>query len=150
MDQKFSCWFRWCDRGRIPDIIYPGVYLIARSRRPLSGTEFSWIPEIIYVGMTNSQGGLKARLYQFDGTIRGMDLHGGAHRVKFKYPDYSALVRLLYVSVCHFECDVRSFDPMNLRIMGKVASLEYECLAQFAQQHGTLPEFNDKKRSPKK
>jgi hypothetical protein len=34
--------------------------------------------------------------------------------------------------------------------MGEVAKYEYECFALFAEKFGHLPEFNDKKRSPKK
>ena len=42
---------------------------------------FDWIKEIIYIGMTNSKGGLKNRLQQFDNTIAGKTGHGGAQRV---------------------------------------------------------------------
>jgi hypothetical protein len=34
--------------------------------------------------------------------------------------------------------------------MGNVVKQEYECFAVFVEKFGKLPEFNDKKRSPKK
>ena len=33
--------------------------------------------------------------------------------------------------------------------MGRVAKLEYDCLAEFVEWHDQQPEFNDKKRSRK-
>jgi hypothetical protein len=45
---------------------------------------------------------------------------------------------------------VSSNLPADLRGMGEVAAFEYECFAQFVEQHGRLPEFNDKQRSPKR
>jgi len=146
----FSTWARWPKRNGLDGIEFPGVYAIALSNKNIDGTAFSWRPEIIYVGMTNAKGGLKSRLQQFDNTIKGKDGHGGAKRVHFKHPYYSKLAPILYVSVCPHECNVQLKDPMNLRIMGDVAKFEYECFAVFVEHLGKLPEFNDKKRSPKK
>jgi len=129
---------------------YQGVYAIALSHNDISGELFSWRSEIFYIGMTNSKGGLKSRLQQFENTIIGKDGHGGAHRVRFKHPDYNTLVPKLYVSVCSYKCNVLSNAPEDFRIMGDVAKFEYECFAVFAEKFGKLPEFNDKKRSPKK
>ncbi len=150
MNIVFSQWARWINRTTLAGISYPGVYILAISSTDISGTPFLWCPEIVYVGMTNSKRGLKSRLRQFDKTIKGGDGHGGGHRVRFKHPDYARLTPRLYVSVCPYECDVASNDPDDLRIMGDVAKCEYECFALFAEQFGRLPEFNDKKRSPKK
>jgi hypothetical protein len=125
------------------------VYALAISENDIAGEPFSWRQEIVYFGMTNAKGGLKSRLKQFDDTIRGGSGHGGGHRVRFKHRDYGRLAARLFVSVWPFICDVGSFDPADLRIMGEVAKSEYECLARFADEFGCLPEFNDKKRSPK-
>lgn len=146
----FSQWSGWQDRNTLPYLQYPGVYAIALSNDDISGTPFSWRPEIIYFGMTNSKGGLKSRLRQFEHTIIGKTGHGGAHRVRFKYPDYDSLVPTLYVSVRSYKCDVLSNAPADFRIMGEVEKFEYECFATFTEHFGRLPEFNDKKRSPKK
>lgn len=128
----------------------PGVYALALSRKPLSGKPFSWLPEIIYVGMTNSKPGLGSRLKQFDDTIaQRRSNHGGAERVLFKHRNYPKLVSRLFVAVAPVFCNVRSNAPRDLRLMGKVAEFEFICLARYAQRHGTLPEFNDKARSLK-
>ena len=100
--------------------------------------------------MTNAKGGLRSRLQQFDNTIKGGDGHGGGHRVRFKHSDYRGLTSHLFVSVCPWECDVTVNDPENLRLMGEVAKHEYECFALFVEAFGNLPEFNDKRKSPKK
>ena len=135
---------------KLHNLDYPGVYALAISRMNLDGKAFSWQPEIVYVGMTNSKGGLKSRLRQFDNTIKGGEGHGGGHRFRFKHSDYSKLTNLLYVCVCPYECNVSSITPSDLRIMGEVAKQEYECFALFVEAFGKLPEFNDKQRSPKK
>ena len=141
----------WSKRNALAQLHFPGVYAIALSDSDISGITFSWRPEVIYVGMTNANGGLKSRLQQFDNTIKGGDGHGGAHRVRFKHSDYGTLAPRLYVSTCAYECDVKSNCPSDLRIMGDVERFEYECFAVFVEKlEKGLPEFNDKKRSPKK
>ena len=150
MAKQFTNWIHWKDRAELAGLAYPGVYAIAISKRDISGTSFTWNPNIAYVGMTNTKGGLKSRLYQFDVTIKGGRGHGGAHRFRFKHPKYNSLVRNLYVAVRPFKCQVTSETPKDLRVMGDVAKFEYECFALYVEAYGQLPEFNDKKRSPKK
>ena len=150
MKNGFSHWAKWRNRNALDQLHFPGVYVIALSDSDISGTAFSWRPEVIYVGMTNAKGGLKSRLQQFDNTIKGGDGHGGGHRVRFKHSDYGTLAPRLYASVCPHECNVQSNQPLDLRIMGDVAKHEYECFAIFAEAFNRLPEFNDKKKSPKK
>jgi len=150
MMTSFSQWIKWTKRNDLLQLQYPGVYAIALSEKDISGTPFSWCSEIIYIGMTNAKGGLKSRLGQFENTIIGKEGHGGACRVRFKHQDYSKLVSTLYVSVCPRKCNVQSNAPMDLRIMGDVVKFEYECFAVFVEHFGKLPEFNDKKLSPKK
>ena len=148
---KFSNWIKWSDRNDLKDIHYPGVYVISYNEHDISSNSFDWIKEIIYVGMTNSKRGLKSRLRQFDDTICGKrNNHGGAKRVRYKYKDYDDLIKHLYVVVCPFKCDVNSNKGKDLRIMGEVAKSEYICFAEYVEVFDMLPEFNDKKRSPKK
>ena len=135
MKRAFSDWTKWTDRAALADLGYPGVYALAISPAELSALPFSWRLEIVYVGMTNAKGG---------------DGHGGGHRVRFKHSDYHELTSHLFVSVCPWECDVTLNDPANLRLMGEVTKHEYECFALFVEMFGNLPEFNDKKKSPKK
>lgn len=148
---KFSNWIKWSDRNNLNNLQYPGVYTISYNEHNINNNSFAWIREIIYVGMTNSKGGLKRRLGQFDYTIcsKGNN-HGGAKRVRYKYKDYDKLIKYLYVAVHPFKCDVTSNKEKDLLIMGKVAGYEYICFAEYVKRFGMLPEFNDKKRSPKK
>ena len=147
---RFSKWTQWDDRNLLHGLTFPGVYAIALSDTDMASTPFEWSEKIIYVGMSNAKGGLKARLQQFENTIRGKKGHGGAERVRFKHSYYDKLVPMLFVSASHTECIVTSNKPSDLRAMGIVAQQEYECLALFAEKFGRLPEFNDKKKSPKK
>lgn len=52
--------------------------------------------------------------------------------------------------MCPFKCDVNSNTVEDLLIMGKVAEYEYICFAEYRKRFGILPEFNNKKLSPKK
>ena len=150
MQNVFSPWESWSNRSTLAGLSYPGVYALAISPTNISATAFSCLQEIAYFGMTNSKGGLKARLRQFDNTIRGGDGHGGAHRFRFKHADYDKLKSQLYVSVSSWDCDVNPDNPSDLRIMGEVAKYEFECIALFVEKFGVQPGFNDKKKSLKK
>jgi hypothetical protein len=149
VENKFTPWKKWANRDNLPDIEYPGIYCIAISESDLSEQDFTWIREIKYVGMTNSRAGLKGRLKQFNSTINGKTRHGGADRFIYRYHDYQDLVNRLFVSIHPFKCGVESNDPENLRTMGDVAKFEYECFATYVEKFGCLPEFNDKRKSPK-
>lgn len=148
-ENRFSPWKPWPRRDEALGIEYPGVYALAYSAKNIAGKPFSWRKEIIYVGMTNSISGLKGRLKQFDNTIVGKTGHGGADRVRYKYRNYGSLVKRLYVAVAPFKCDPESNEPKDLKIMGGVAKFEYLCFAHFVEKYGELPQFNNKKESPK-
>jgi hypothetical protein len=148
-EDKFSHWQSWPKRDELKGVEYPGVYALARSEHMIAGTSFSWRKEVIYIGMTNAASGLKGRLKQFDNTISGKTGHGGADRVRYKHQNYNALVKRLYVAIALFKCDVTSNTPHDLRKMGSVAKFEYLCFAHFVERFGKLPEFNNKKESPK-
>lgn len=150
MQLDFCPWYRWSERGAYPGIKYPGVYAIAISPGDISGQTFTFRPEIVYVGMTNSQWGLNGRLWQFDNTIAlRHNEHGGADRILYKHQHYATLSRDLYVAMWHVECDPSSDHPHDLRCMGRVVRAEYECWARCKEQCGVLPEFNRKRESPK-
>jgi hypothetical protein len=149
MNTNFSNWVKWEDRNNLDGMSFPGIYCIAISESDLTGQSFKWINEIKYIGMSNSQGGLKSRLRQFDNTIKGKKGHGGADRFRYKHEEYSVLIKNLFVSVQVFECDVKSNKPENLIIMGDVLKHEFVCFAEFVNVFGKLPEFNDKPNSPK-
>lgn len=147
-EEQFTKWAKWKDRrDLLPDMNLPGVYILAISDKDLSNSEFDWIEEIVYVGMTNSLSGLEGRLRQFDNTIQEKTVHGGADRMSFKYGDYGALVGRLYVAVRSFDA-IKPVNPDTLRIKGDVAQFEYYCMAEYMKHHNELPIFNDPK-SPK-
>lgn len=146
---NFSKWTRWKDRPSLDNITYPGVYALAVSEKDISGKGFDWIKQIVYFGMTNSGGGLRARLKQFDNTIVGKEGHGGGERVRFEYRNYDELANNLFVSVCPVKCNIKSNAPEDLLKMGEVAYLEYYCFAEYVKIFGQLPKFNDKKNAPK-
>lgn len=148
-ENKFTEWIKWGERDSLKGIKFPGIYCIAISELDLSKQRFQWISEINYVGMTNSQNGLKGRLKQFDNTIIGKTGHGGADRFRYKYENYQDLVDRLFVSICSFECNVKSNSAKDLRIMGEVAKFEYDCFAKYVEKFGNLPRFNNKNKSPK-
>ena len=148
-ENKFSPWKPWPRRDEALGVEYPGVYALVYSTQNIAGKPFSWRKEVIYVGMTNSISGLKGRLKQFDNTIVGKTGHGGADRVRYKYRNYNRLVKRLYVAVAPFKCNPESNEPKDLKIMGEVAKFEYLCFAHFVEKYGELPEFNNKKESPK-
>jgi hypothetical protein len=153
MKTKFSNWDKWEKYGELDGINCPGVYAIALSKKKnnIAGKKFSWIKEIIYVGMTNHQL-LESRLKQFDNTIRGKSGHGGAQRVKHEYKDSKWLIPRLYVSIWPHKCEIKSHPPKakDLRVKGTIAKHEYDCWADYVEKWDELPKFNDKKKSPKK
>jgi len=148
---KFSNWIKWSDRNKLNDLQYPGVYAISYNGHDINNNSFDWIREIIYIGMTNSKRGLKGRLRQFENTIKGKkSQHSGAKKIINKYKDYEKLIKDLYVAVRPFKYDVNSNTVKYLLIMGKVAKYEYICFAEYVKRFSMLPEFNNKKLSPKK
>ena len=148
-EERFTNWLKWRDRDGAVGIRHPGVYVCAITSGDISDVKFSWLPEIVYIGMTNAISGLRGRLKQFDNTIVGKTGHGGADRVRFKHQNYENLCRKLFISIVPFECNVKSNHPEDLRVMGEVAKFEYDCLAHYSGLFGSLPEFNDKVASPK-
>jgi hypothetical protein len=141
----FTRWVPWLNRAQLAELDMPGVYALAITDRDISGRVFSWRAEIVYVGMTNAQNGLRGRLMQFDATVAGRRVsHGGADRVRYKHRNVDRLAKRLYVSVNRVQCNVESNLPRDLLSMGDVARLEYVCLAAYARKFGRLPEFNDK------
>lgn len=150
MEERFSNWTKWTDRNNLENILYPGIYALAYTDKNISNRPFSFRKEIVYFGMTNSRGGLKSRLQQFENTIAGKTGHGGAMRVKHAHNQHSALVQKLYVAISVTDCDVRKMTPADLLKMGDVAKQEYVCLATYKKKFKELPQFNDKDRSKKK
>lgn len=148
MEQKFTNWVKWEDRNKLENINYPGIYCIAVSNDILN--EFKFIKELEYIGMTNSKGGLRSRLRQFDATIKKIRTnHGGADRFLYEYENYEEIKDKIYVAIRSFECNTKNPTPNDLRIMGDVAKCEWVCWAIYIENNDRYPKFNDKNKSPK-
>lgn len=145
-----SNWIKWENRNKLEGIKYPGIYSISVTDENIEGNEFEMLESIEYIGMTNSNGGLKSRLNQFDSTIKRIRLHhGGAHRFIGKYWEYEDIKDKLYVSICPFECGNDKNNIEDLIAMGEVAKAEYIYWTDYIKRHNKYPIFNDKNVSPK-
>lgn len=149
MESQFTNWVKWEDRNSLKGIQFPGIYCIAVSEN-LSNKEFKFIDDLEYIGMTNSKGGLKSRLRQFDSTIKKIrKTHGGADRFLYSYENYNEVKEKIYVAIRAFECNTKKPTPVDLRVMGDVAKCEWDCWASFIEKFDRYPKFNDKSNSPK-
>jgi hypothetical protein len=151
-NMTFSSWKRWPDRNEYYGISFPGVYVVAISDEDLSGLKFSYLDDIVYVGMTNAVKGLRGRLSQFDNTISKKHWqHGGADRLLFKHRNYKKLINKLYISMQHWECDPSQKSASDLLTMGEVLKMEFVTMAKCIQHRPCkqIPVFNDMKNSPK-
>ena len=146
---RFSKWEKWKERHNIPHLKEPGVYVIAISNKNISGKKFKLIKEIIYFGMTNSNGGLKNRLQSFDNGIKGGNGHGGAQRFYRKFKSKPPFPKL-FVSISPRKREAKSNIPTVWRIEGEILKQECDCIANYAEKYRELPMFNDHKKSPKK
>jgi hypothetical protein len=153
---KFSKWLRWNDRNELKGINNIGIYCITVTEIDISNSPFQLLKEIEYFGMTNSKGGLKSRLKQFDNTLTVRLQHGGADRFKRKYFEiygkdfYHHILPNMFVAIWSFDCtspDEHKYEDQI--IMGEVAKAEYDCFAEYLQIFGRIPDCNDKKNSKK-
>lgn len=139
-EYAFTPWINWHRRDELPALVAPGVYAIARTAENLAGKPFAWPRDIVYFGVS---GALKSRLRQFDNTIsRKRKEHGGADRVLYAYPDYSALTPELYVSILAVGETAAGDTAECWRRIGDARRLEYHCVAEHLERHGQLPQFN--------
>jgi hypothetical protein len=97
-------WVPWGKRNTISNKNQPAIYYIAHVNQNIEDEDFSYIKDIVYIGMTISKSGLKGRLEQFEKAMYGSDgVHGGAERVRFKHKDANSFFENAYVSACIFE-----------------------------------------------
>jgi hypothetical protein len=121
----------WADSDRLQ---YPGVYLLAYDARDLAGQKVK-IDDVYYVGMSNSAGGVRARLKQFKSALeRGYGHSGGNHffitHKKRPFSKLRASKRFYFTALC-LQCRSlkTSARPDDFRKMGHVACLEYYAIA---------------------
>ena len=141
-------WIPWNQRNNISKKDQPAIYYIAYSEENIEGNDFSYIEEIVYIGMTISNNGLKSRLDQFEKAMKGLnDVHSGAERVRFKHKDANDFFKKTYVSACIFELSKEKNTSNDWRIKGDCVGHEYKSFAEYLDKHKKLPEFNDTKKS---
>ena len=144
-------WVPWAKRHTISNKNQPAIYYIAHLNQNIEDKDFSYIKDIVYIGMTISKSGLKGRLEQFEKAMYGSDgVHGGAERVRFKHKDANSFFENTYVSACIFELSDNRDTSNDWRIKGDCVGHEYKSFAEYLDQHDKLPEFNDQKISKKK
>jgi hypothetical protein len=138
------------DISRLPGAQHAGVYLLAYSDEPLAGRHVD-LHDVLYVGMSNSKGGIRRRLWQFIRTIEGPGKHRGGRRFLKEYAHgtpYSQLEgrKTFFVAWLPIPCEVREGHraEMDLRLMGDVAALEYYVLASIKAATGQEPALNGK------
>jgi hypothetical protein len=140
---KFSPWYTWDDRQNIFQGNMPGIYLLAISRKNLADCAIDW-SDVSYIGMTNSQKGLRGRWLQFFNSIRGKDGHSGGNTVCRALGPYDSWEQRLFVAAMPVECNVTEPTDEDLIRMGWVAYLEYEAFAECRRhsQKRCKPEYN--------
>ena len=144
-------WIPWKKRETIFKKNQPAIYYIAHLNQNIEDNDFSYIEEIVYIGMTISKSGLKGRLDQFEKAMYGSNgVHGGAERVRFKHNVAGSFFENAYISACIFELSNEKNTSNDWRIKGDCVGHEYKSFAEYLDQHKKLPEFNDMKRSKKK
>ncbi|MDD5070423.1 MAG: hypothetical protein PHV17_06805 [Candidatus Omnitrophica bacterium] len=167
-EKEFSQWIKWNDRNcskYSEDLGCPGVYAIQYSEVKKRNLKFCWKDDICYIGETHSQKGLIQRLNQFNNVLRGGTGHGGAERFflgiykkqKSDYKDknndlekkYKEIIENLYFAIISIKCDdfnMKTISPKDLRTLGDIRKLEYECLAKYKEArvpNSSVPRFND-------
>ncbi len=141
----FSRWYAWNDRDKFHDRKYPGVYMIAITRNNLGGKKPNF-KDVVYIGMTNSQGGLYSRWGQFFHSIKGNNGHSGGNTIFSALGHYSKWNKKLFVCGMSIKCNTTksSRTSPDLIKMGWVAFLEYEALSKFKKEMGEEPKYNKK------
>ena len=130
---RFSSWYAWKNRREIPGCNYPGVYVIAITRRKLAGCRVDW-KDVSYIGMSKSKNGLNGRWSQFQNSIHGRDGHSGGWTIYKKLGHYNRWKRKLFVAAMPVKCNPHKQTPTDLRLMGWVVYLEYEARSVFCQR----------------
>lgn len=149
---------RWCDLDKryleLPDAKYPGVYLLAYSKKRLLGQRVR-DDDVFYVGMTHA--GVSIRLKQFIRAIKTGKGHSGGDRFFRDFTrrkGYSNMrgKKAFFVTSFPVPCNThkekrkgeRKRTASDLRKMALVAALEYYCLARIREKRHKEPKLNKK------
>lgn len=142
---QFSKWIRWKDRRKYPQGKLPGVYMLAITNKDLEGQNPRF-EDVVYIGMTNSRGGLISRWNQFDNSIHNKPEHSGGKTVFRDLGDSNIWKFKLFVCVLPVDCNVLkdTQGPEDLIQMGWIAFLEYEAMAVYKKAMRKEPKYNTK------
>lgn len=131
---------------------YPGVYLLAYSEKTLTGAAIV-LEDVLYVGMSNSDGGVRQRLASFIYAIEHNKRHSGGNRFYRQYAKaqpFSLFAtsnggKKFYATSLSLECQTRkqSRTATDLEIMGEVARLEYYVIAYIKKHTSMEPALNE-------
>jgi hypothetical protein len=112
--------------------------------------------DVLYVGMSNAQGGVRSRLIQFRNGIEKYGTHSGAMRFYREYQrniPHSRLKKPLnfFYAALSIECisEKAKAAAEDLRTLGHVACLEFYAIARIREKTGRPPPLNKfGKRAP--
>lgn len=140
---KFSRWIRWKNREKFHEKYWPGVYMLAITNKNLEDKKPN-LKDVVYVGMTNSHGGLISRWNQFNNSIHGEPGHSGGKTVYKNLGNYKNWKKRLFVSALPVKCNVfkEKRTPQDLIMMGWITFLEYEALSKYKEIIGNEPKYN--------
>jgi hypothetical protein len=131
-----------------PTLRYPGVYLLAFSRPRIEERQVAEA-DVLYVGMSNSAGGIVQRLKQFRNGIERYGLHSGAMRFYREYcqgQPFSTVKsdKKLYFVAISVSCvsAKAKAQPNDFMAMGHVAALECYAVARILERTGRTPPLN--------
>ncbi len=137
-------------RSGFEDGKYPGVYLLAYSDKALEGKRIN-LNDILYVGMSNSQSGVKGRLGQFLNSIEKGKGHVAGNRFYKEQGKGTPFSRMknkkrFFMASISIPCRVKKAErtPADLRTMGEVLRLEYYVLAHIKEKLHCEPKWNKK------
>lgn len=133
----------------VEQLRYPGVYLLAYTAKELNGQKIK-VDDVFYVGMSNSAGGVRARLNQFKSALeKGYGHSGGDHC--YRHHNEKPFLTLktdkkFYFAPRCLKCSSLKSNagPHDFRTMGNIASLEYHAIAH-VQEHSAnkiVPQLN--------
>ena len=126
----------------------PGVYMLAYTKSKLRGKLIKE-NDVLYVGMSNSQGGIRTRLKGFGDGLETYGIHSGAKRFYREYQNGRPFSKLkdqgrFFYATLTIDCisEKSKLQPSDLRELGHVACLEYYAIARIKQKTGRMPTLN--------
>ena len=117
----FTKWYSWSDRRLIENKGSPGVYLLAKFKKPPSGRANVLDKNIIYIGETCSS--LHTRWYNFDrSAFQSKDGHSGGCTYNETYTDKGDDLYVAALPVLGFFDNI---EPIFIRFIERKLILDY-------------------------